>query len=167
MKSIIINSKTHGKHEVLFDDEDENNILQYKWCVIFNCGYYYAKTSIFVNGKQYSLLMHRYILGLNKVDGILADHADFNGLNNQKNNIRKSTQAQNRANCKKKQGKTSKYLGVDIRKDCKIKPFRVSISVNNKTVTVGQYANEIDAAKAYNEAAIKYHGEFANLNIID
>ena len=43
----------------------------------------------------------------------------------------------------------------------------MSISVNNKTVTVGQYANEIDAAKAYNEAAIKYHGEFANLNIID
>jgi hypothetical protein len=29
---------------------------------------------------------------------------------------------------------------------------------------LGSFINKLDAAKAYNEAAIKYHGEFAKLN---
>ena len=35
---------------------------------------------------------------------------------------------------------------------------------NGKKIWVGRFDNEIDAAKAYDETARKYHGEFARLN---
>jgi len=55
-----------------------------------------------------------------------------------------------------------KYLGVSYNR----KYIRAKISVNGKNINLGYFKTEIDAAIAYNEAAIKYHGEFANLNKI-
>jgi hypothetical protein len=40
------------------------------------------------------------------------------------------------------------------------------IRLNNKKIHIGNYIDIKDAAKAYNEAAIKFHGEFAKLNEI-
>lgn len=40
----------------------------------------------------------------------------------------------------------------------------VSIGMNNKSIHVGFFDDVIDAARAYNDAAVKYHGEFAKLN---
>jgi hypothetical protein len=39
--------------------------------------------------------------------------------------------------------------------------------VDCKSKFIGYFDNEIDAAKAYDQAAIKYHGEFASLNFPD
>ena len=33
MKKIIIESKTHGRHEVLVDDEDYDHLNEHKWHV--------------------------------------------------------------------------------------------------------------------------------------
>ena len=41
-----------------------------------------------------------------------------------------------------------------------------TIKGNKKNIFLGSFKDKKDAAKAYNEAAIKYHGEFARLNII-
>ena len=38
------------------------------------------------------------------------------------------------------------------------------ITVNKKQISLGRFKNEIDAARCYNNAAKKYHGEFAHLN---
>ena len=46
------------------------------------------------------------------------------------------------------------------------KKFKAQININNKRTGLGYFENKIEAAKAYNEAAIKYYGEFANLNKI-
>lgn len=85
-------------------------------------------------------------------------------------NIRKATKSQNGANRKlnissNKKPKTSKFKGVSWAKASK--KWMAGIGVNGKTKNLGYFTDEKDAARAYNEAALKYFGEFARLNSID
>jgi hypothetical protein len=45
--------------------------------------------------------------------------------------------------------------------------WRARIRVNGKRISLGLFKDEIEAAKAYDRAARKYHGEFASLNFPD
>ena len=76
--------------------------------------------------------------------------------------IREATNAQNQANKKKTNNRTSKYKGVSYYKQHK--KFKVGIMVDGKTIHLGYFVDEIEAATAYNRAATKYFGEFACLN---
>jgi len=44
--------------------------------------------------------------------------------------------------------------------------YRAAICCNGKEIRLGCFVTEIEAAKAYNEAALKYHGEYAKLNVL-
>lgn len=89
------------------------------------------------------------------------------GLNNQKSNLRNCTQKQNNAN--KLNTCNLNYLGVSFYnpKRKKAKPFRATIWVEGGNIHLGTFSTAEEAALAYNNAAIKYRGEFANLNIIE
>lgn len=144
----------------MVDDADYDWLNQWKWCI--NSGKYtfYAKRAIKDPLKgQKIILMHRVILGVidSKID---VDHKDSNGLNNQRSNLRIATRSQNQANKRSSKNGTSKYLGVCWDKQHKKWEARI------KSKRIGQYSDELEAAKCYNEAAIKAHGEFANLNKI-
>ena len=162
---------TQGK-VALVDDEDYDWLNQYKWCALKYKHGYYAVRSMWINGKNTRIIMPRLILDI-KDSKVLVDHKDRNGLNNQRYNIRKATKAQNRMNCNPKINGSSIFLGVkkkrNIRKGLqkrKLPPkyWIASIKTNNKTKTLGTFETEIEAARAYNNAAKMYHGEFANLN---
>lgn len=81
--------------------------------------------------------------------------------------LRPATASQNNANRAKPKTRdgiptTSKYKGVSwFKRD---KKWKVNITVNKKHIYLGVYDSEVEAAKAYNEAAIKFFGEFACLN---
>lgn len=94
-------------------------------------------------------------------EGLQIDRIDVNG-HYDRDNVRWATQAQNACN-KRPIGGTSQYKGVSRQNN----RWRVSIGHNKKTIFVGSYIEEKDAARAYNQKAIELHKEFAHLNVID
>jgi hypothetical protein len=149
----------------MVDDEDFELVNQFKWsAAIFRNGVTYAVRSGKRNKgqKRGGMRMHRLILGLTDPK-IFADHRDHNGLNNQRNNIRVATNSQNQANSIiKKDNTTSKHRGVRWRDNHSV--WQAQIYVDNKQIHLGTFKTEIDAAIAYNNAALKHKGEFAILN---
>lgn len=140
----------------LVDDADFEWLNQWKWYAVKSKRTYYATRK--KNNK--SILMHRLILGLTNPN-IWSDHRDHDGLNNQRSNLRKSTPLQNASNKIPKIGGTSKYLGVSWCRQTK--KWQAHIR-HEKSKNLGRFSSEIEAAKAYDKAAIELHGEFANIN---
>lgn len=93
------------------------------------------------------------------------DHEDLNRSNNRIGNLRCATRWDNARNKSKQKNNTTGFTGVFFRKDSN--KFRAIIGVNDKLVHLGTYKTAKEAALAYNEAAVKYFGEFARLNKID
>lgn len=127
---------------------------------------------IVMNGKSIHLLVHRiaWFLHTGKWPDMMIDHIDGDKYNNKANNLRLATAAENAANTAKystnKFGKppSSKYKGVKWNKE--YAKWQVCIRNEDKVIYIGRYNDEIEAAKAYDEAAVKYHGEFARCNFI-
>jgi len=92
----------------------------------------------------------------------MVDHINLNRSDNRWINLRLASNAQNKCNSKKHKDNKSGYKGVFWEKGCK--KWRVQIHADGRRVHVGVYKNLIDAARAYDAAAIKFHGAFCNLN---
>lgn len=145
------------------DDENYEALNKHKWNAHLEGRTHYAIRTVLVNGKYVTERMHRVIMG-NVKDGFYVDHINGDGLCNLKSNLRVVNKKQNQQNVKSHIDSNSKYLGVSYRKSKNT--YRARIFVDGKELSLGHYKNEIDAAKAYNEAAIKYRGEYANINKI-
>lgn len=155
---------TQGK-VALVDDEDFEYLNQFKWYASKCRKTFYAQRCVKVAVNKWVIIkMHRVLL--NTPSHLMVDHIDHNGLNNQKANIRNCTQLQNAKNITSR-GR-SKYLGVyytsSTIKGVRYEYITASIRVNRKLISLGNHKTEIEAAKAYDQAAKKYFGEFANLN---
>ena len=154
---------TQGKVAIV-DDADFEFLNQFKWHALKLAGKFYVGRKLTVSKcKRNQIFMHRFIMKPDK--GMVIDHLDGNPLNNQKNNLRICTHSENMRNCKISINNTSGFKGVSFVK--KNNTYKSAIKLNKKTIYLGYYIDPIDAAKAYNDAALKYHGEFANLNKID
>lgn len=80
-------------------------------------------------------------------------------------NVRWQTSRIQNLNKKRYKNGSSKYKGVSYRpKSNKTNPWYASISVKGKQINLGHFSNELDAAKAYDKAALKFNKEFAVVN---
>lgn len=100
--------------------------------------------------------------------GMVVDHIDGDTYNNQRKNLRHCTHSQNLMNRKKtsreaRKSPQSRFKGVSASRA----KWEGRISIEGQRVRIGRFETEIEAAMAYNQAALKYYGEFARLNIVD
>lgn len=156
------------KGQIAFvDDEYFEYLNQWKWFAVKSRDTYYANRRIKdSDGNIKAAIMHRIIMCAKNDTQV--DHRDSNGLNNQKSNLRLCSNGQNQMN--RGGWRKSKYKGVTIKnsyyKDRHYIYIRARINVGNKQFHLGNFKTEPEAAEAYNEAALKYHGDFARLNVI-
>ncbi len=114
------------------------------------------------NGK--TIRMHRVVLAwkLGHSNFEQCDHENHDGIDNEEENLRPVTHAQNAQNRNKQIDTTSKYKGVSWYK--RDEKWRAQIRVDGKEIHLGLFDCEIMAARAYDTAAKLYFGEFACLN---
>ena len=139
------------------DDDDYEKINKWKWRTN---EYGYAFRTAKRNGKKQILFLHREILGLKKGDGKIIDHKNRNTLDNRKCNLRICNRSQNRMNSKAKS--IIGYKGVSWHVSSK--KWLARIEKNKTSIRIGMFNNPKDAAKAYDEKAIEFFGEFACTN---
>lgn len=111
--------------------------------------------------KNTSYLNHRVYWALkNKKDpgNVELDHADRKTCNF--SNIRKANRSLNTANSPPRNGRRYKGFFRDKRDG----RYYARIRVNYKWISLGNFASEKEAARAYDKAAKEYFGEFAWLN---
>ncbi len=164
MKLILL---TQGKYAQV-DDKDYEYLMQWKWHYNTTSLSGYAMRS--TGNKKGRPLMHRIILGITD-SSIKIDHADGDGLNNQRYNLRIATLSQNAANRKKVSNKTvSKHKGVALLVDNRIgrnnKQTWYAHCCKDGIRYIRYCKTEEEAAVSYNVMALGLFGEFAKLNEI-
>jgi hypothetical protein len=140
--------------EATIDAEDAELVGQYNWWL--SDGYVVTKMPL-GNGKYRLLGLHRLVMG--DPEGKMVDHREGDPRNNRKALLRPATHEENNKNAKMTCTNTSGIKGVSWYKPTK--KWRASISHDGKRIHLGYFTDLEEAAKAYKEAAVKYHGEFA------
>jgi hypothetical protein len=141
---------------------DYYQLKNFNWYIGGNGKEFYAFRNIKIGpGKTKMVSMHREIM--NPPGHLLVDHRNNDTLDNRRANLRLATHSENSYNRPKTKAKTtSQYIGIYSEK--RTGRWTVKIRVNGKRLWIGRFESEIEAAKAYDAAARKYHGEFARLN---
>lgn len=158
---IIVPSKKFCETVAIIDAEDVNRVSMFTWSALrIKGGNTYLIASLPWNNKERSsVLLHRLITSF---EYKIVDHVNRDTLDNRKSNLRQASQSENLSNRKIQPNNTTGFRGVSPRGE----KFVATISVKSKLFYLGLYKTKELAALAYNEAAIKYRGEFAELNEI-
>jgi len=141
----------------IVDEIDYEYLNQFKWYFKSE----YAVRNDYINGIRTTVRMHRIIM--NCTESICeVDHIDFNKLNNRRYNLRICTRSENMINKIKSGLYSSNYKGVSFNKDKN--KYIARVKKNGKSIFLGLFESEIEAALAYDRAAKNLFGEYAYLN---
>jgi len=146
----------------LVDDADYDSLKKRKWHALMGSYTLYAAHTVGGRRNRKHEFMHRVILGLQRGDNRQCDHIDGDGLNNQRANLRVCTSTENRQSQRKRRISTSRYKGVYWNR--RHRKWYSLIGVNTRHIYLGCFDSEIDAARAYDVAALKHFGQFALTN---
>jgi hypothetical protein len=141
----------------LVDREDFEKFGHLKW-TLNTYGYAYANIKQLETKKHKTFYLHRLLM--DNPEGLQVDHINHDRLDNRKENLRICTSTENNRNRTKRLDTPNKYKGVSLRN----KKYRAAVKIAGKTIHLGYFKTQEEAAMAYNEAAYIYFGEFAKLN---
>jgi hypothetical protein len=137
---------------IIVDDDILPMLARFNWHI---SSHGYAHTSM--GAKK--ILLHRFIMGAKEFD--VVDHKNGNKLDNRKSNLRFATKSQNAQNARKQPSKTG-FIGVNYEYNGAIK---ANIKYANTKRHLGVFPSLIEAAKAYDEAALRLFGPEARTNL--
>lgn len=143
----------------IVDDEDLDNVAGYKWLSLTDkSGNIYVRANVCKDNTVKTVYMHRLLMGVTDAK-IFVDHINGDCLDNRRSNLRLCTNAENGRNRGVSKRSSSGVKCVSwVEKN---KKWVASIGLNGKTIHLGLFSAQSDAASAYKAAAIECHGEFA------
>jgi HNH endonuclease/AP2 domain len=148
--SIVILLEHKGYDKACFiDAADYPLVKEHHWCAKEQRKTFYA------HSKRGAIYMHALLMGEKNVD-----HIDGDGLNNRRSNLRIATVSENDSNRGAQINNTTGFKGVTPFHA----KFQARITKDGTYYYLGTFNTALEAARAYNEVAKKYHGEFAYLN---
>lgn len=139
------------------DDEDYEKLASVRWYTNVCRGTPRAIRATYKDNKATRITMARVIM--DAPVGRYVDHINHDTLDNRKSNLRLCTLAENSHN-RKKLGNKSGFLGVYQHEN----RWQTHMAVSGKLKYFGSFVTPEEAARKYDEVAIKYFGEFATLN---
>ena len=145
----------------IVDESDYPAVCEQSWTAMILPRTRYAYYRRRLAGGQPTFLLHRVILGV--TDSQQVDHRDGDGLNCRRYNMRVCSVRENHCNVRKRLGPSSSPLkGVIFDKSRLLWISR--IKAFGKSIHLGRFQTELEAALAYDSAAKLHFGEFARLN---
>lgn len=140
----------------LIDAADYEFASQFKWHALPSHGRFYAARRISVGGVRRVLRLHRVLV--DAPDDMLVDHKNGDSLDNRRDNLRICTASENSVNWHRRSAKKScAFRGVS-----RHSATRWRVKLDNRHL--GLFADQTEAARAYDREALRVHGEFAITN---
>jgi hypothetical protein len=140
---------------VMVDAADFEWLSRYRWRTTGGTkGYVHTRI------KEKTVYMHRLIM--NPPAGRVVDHANGNVWDNRRRNLRVCTRAQNSMNSRGRSGTSSIFKGVCW--DRQARKWNAVIGCGGKTIYIGSFDDEAEAARAYDRKARELFGKYAYLN---
>jgi hypothetical protein len=149
---------TQGKIAIV-DRQDYERVSRYKWC-LSRVGH-----QLYAHRRQYgkTIRLHQFIM--NPPKGKVVDHANGNGLDNRRENLRICTMLENAWNKRRRKppGAHSRFIGVY---PCQRPPGKwcVKVQCKGKVTNLGSFDDEVESARARDRKAVELFGDYATLN---
>lgn len=145
------------------DAADADRVSERKWQAHWCSArrMYRAISSAYADGRKVTVWLSRLIL--NAPPGMVADHigGSETTLDNRRSNLRLATYAENNRNRGLGRDNTSGFRGVSYRDPY----WRAVIYLDGRQRNLGYFRHPIAAARAFDAAVAKYHGEFGRTNV--
>lgn len=155
MKEIVL---TQG-YVAVVDDEDFEAVNKFNWHAEIRRQQVYAARKVPTpNGNGTTQYLHQFLLP----SEISVDHADRNGLNNTRINLRPATWTEQQGNRPKRVSGTSRYKGVYLDRDRGRWTGR--LATLGVPIFQKRFDYEHEAALAYDRAAVEKWGDRAVVN---